>query len=179
MNKNPLRANAEKMRDAGYSYNMINERIGVSKSTLSNWFKDRLFVPNKAVLKRIQFGPIKSATKSHNKKVKEINELKEIGAKEIGHLSKRDLWILGIGLYIGEGAKTTESIRIINSDPEVIKLAMRWFKEICGLKKTPHHIPICVKHELHQFCLLLFYRLNRNQNNHSYQPKHQLQHFRL
>lgn len=133
MNRNPLRLQAQAMRDAGYSYNMIRDELGMAKSTLSNWFKDRSFTPNRAVLKRIQYGPIKSAEKSHNRKVREIEELKESGSKEIGTFTARDLWLLGLGLYIGEGSKSHETIRIINSDPQVVRLAIRWFKVACGL----------------------------------------------
>ncbi len=136
MKTNSLRVKAEKMRDSGYSYNMIDAELNVAKSTLSNWFKDRPFIPNPQVIKRIQYGPIRSAEKSHNKKVQEIEELKEVGAKEIGCLDKRGLWLLGLGLYIGEGTKTYENTRIINSDPNVIKLSLRWFKEICGLSNN-------------------------------------------
>lgn len=134
MNRNPLRAQAQQLRDAGYSYNMINQKLGIAKGTLSEWFKDKPFKPNKEVLERIQYGPMKAAEKVHNRKVQEVLELKEIGAKEIGNLNKRDLWLLGLGLYIGEGSKSYETIRIINSDPEVIKLGVKWFKEVCGLK---------------------------------------------
>jgi hypothetical protein len=132
--RNPLKKRAQKLRDGGYSYKMINTKLKIAKSTLSNWFKDRPFTPNKKVLQRIQYGPIKSAEQKHNKKVQEINRLREIGAKEIGALAKRDLWLLGLGLYIGEGTKSHETIRIINSDPSVIRLAIKWFKEICDLK---------------------------------------------
>lgn len=130
------------MRDSGYSYSMINKQLGVSKSTLSNWFKDVPFIPNREVLKRIQYGPIKSAEKRHNKRVEETAKLKELGANEIGSLSARDLWLLGIGLYIGEGAKSNESIRIINSDPEVIRLAIKWLKSIAILKTENFRIVI-------------------------------------
>jgi hypothetical protein len=34
---------------------------------------------------------------------------------------------------MGEGTKSYEIIRIINANPEVIKLAIFWFKNICGL----------------------------------------------
>lgn len=131
---NPLKAEAQKLRDSGYSYNMINSQLGIAKSTLNNWFRDRFFTPNKEVLDRIQYGPIKSAAIVHNRKVEEIKRLGELGAREIGVLSRRDIWLLGLGLYIGEGAKTNEVIRIVNSNPEIIKLSIRWFKEICGLE---------------------------------------------
>ncbi|MBI2056485.1 MAG: hypothetical protein HYT37_03850 [Candidatus Sungbacteria bacterium] len=133
MNRNPFKMEAEKLRDAGYSYNMIYKHIGIAKSTLSNWFRDRPFKPNIEVLKRIQYGPVKSAEKSHNRKVREIQKLKQVGTREVGKFSERDLWLLGLGLYIGEGTKAFEKIRIINSDPSVIKLAVKWFKKICGL----------------------------------------------
>ena len=129
---NLLKEKAIQLRDNGYSYSMINKDLSIAKSTLSNWFKERPFKPNLEVLKRIQYGPIKSAEKSHNKKVLEIEKLNKLGILEIGRLNKRELWILGLGLYIGEGTKTYENIRIINSDPAVIRLAIRWFKEICG-----------------------------------------------
>lgn len=130
------------MRDSGFSYNMISLRLDISKSTLSNWFKDRPFTPNQTVIKRIKYGPMKSAEIRHNRRVKEIEDLRAAGMHEIGIIAKRDLWLLGIGLYIGEGAKTHETIRVINADPSVIRLAIKWFKEICDL--TTHNITIAI-----------------------------------
>jgi len=130
---NQLKTEAQKLRDAGYSYNMIYLKLGVSKGTLSNWFRDRPFAPNHEVLNRIQYGPIKSAEKKHNLKVKEIKDLLNVGIKQIGNLSKRDLWLLGLGIYIGEGTKSYDIIRVANADPMVIKIAIKWFKEIIGL----------------------------------------------
>lgn len=131
--KDDLRKRATQLRDAGFSFNMIAGKIPVAKSTLSSWFKDRPFTPNKNVLRRIQLGPIKSAAKSHNKRVSEINRIHIAAIKEIGKLTKRDLWLLGIGLYLGEGSKTYEIVRITNADPQVIKLAMHWFRDILRL----------------------------------------------
>ena len=53
--------------------------------------------------------------------------------EEIGKLSKRDLWMIGLGIYIGEGAKLYESIRIINSDPSIVQIAIQWLMEICNV----------------------------------------------
>ncbi|MGI8634623.1 MAG: hypothetical protein ACR2KZ_04395 [Segetibacter sp.] len=130
---NTLRKDAEKLRAEGYSYNLIHQKLGVSKSTMSYWFKNSHFVPNQQVLDRIRNGPALIGIERHNKRVKEINDLKKEGIKELGKLSKRDLWLIGIGLYIGEGSKTIEAIRVVNSDPKVIRLAVRWLKDICKL----------------------------------------------
>jgi hypothetical protein len=100
---------------------------------MSYWFKDRPFTPNQEVLDRIRRGSAAEGIRRHNRRVQEIKELQELGIAEVGELSKRDLWMLGVGLYMGEGAKTTEAIRVVNSDPAVIRLAIRWFKEVCGL----------------------------------------------
>ncbi len=130
---NIFKKQAFKLRLKGFSYNLIHKKLGVAKSTLSDWFREVPYTPNDQVLKRIKFGPLRSAEKRHNEKVQAITDTRQIGIKEIGKLSKRDLWLLGLGLYIGEGTKSYEIIRIINSNPEVIKLAVHWFKNICCL----------------------------------------------
>lgn len=129
-----IREKAINYRKKGYSYSMISGRLGLAKSTLSDWLKEIPYTPNQEVLKRIQFGPAKSGQIAHNRKIRNITIIKRTAKKELGRLTRRDLWLLGIGIYLGEGMKLQESIRIINSDPEIIKTAIKWFKEICGLK---------------------------------------------
>lgn len=128
-----VREKAENFRDAGYSYNMIRSELNVPLSTLSGWLSHRPFTPNRKVIDRIKYGPIKAAAASHKARLERIADTKAAAIKEIGAISKRDLWMVGIGLYIGEGAKSIENVRIMNSDPAVIRLALRWFREICGL----------------------------------------------
>ncbi len=48
-------------------------------------------------------------------------------------MSRRDLLFLGLGLYLGEGSKLYETVGVINSDPEIVRLAMRWFREVCDV----------------------------------------------
>lgn len=127
-----LKGKAINYRKQGYSYGMISEKLGLAKSTLSDWLREIPYEPNKEVLKRIKLGPIKSARIRHNQKVATIKKIKKKAKKELGKLTKRDLWLLGIGLYLGDGSKAQESVQLTNSDPEIIKLAARWFREICG-----------------------------------------------
>lgn len=129
-----LKERAINYRRCGYSYGMISKKLGLAKSTLSNWLKEVPYKPNKEALKRIELAPNKSAQIIHNRKVANILAIKKSAKQEIGKLTKRDLWLVGIGLYLGEGSKLYERVRLINSDPKIIKLAMRWFREICGLK---------------------------------------------
>lgn len=130
---NQLREKALKLRKAGYSYNMIGEKIGIAKSTLSNWLINTPFVPNAELLERIGKAKLKSALYKSRLKLKNIAKMKKEARKEIGKLSRRDILMLGIGLYLGEGSKSQEEIRIVNADPTIIKLGIRWLKEFCNI----------------------------------------------
>lgn len=131
---NERRKKAVKLREKGYSYNMISEKLKISKSTLSCWFKESPFTPNEQVIERIKNGPFKSGQIRHNQRIENIKKIKLSAEKELGVIAKRDLWMIGIGLYIGEGSKSFETAQISNSDANIIKLAIKWFKDICGLK---------------------------------------------
>ncbi len=126
-----LKENALRLRKQGWSYNVITERLRVNKSTLSGWLKDAPYLPNTTVLRRIKAGPRKSGEKRRAKRIAEVLEANILASNDIGKLSSRDLLILGIGLYIGEGVKCTEQTRFVNSNPDVIRAAMRWFREVC------------------------------------------------
>lgn len=130
------------MRDSGYSYGMINEKLGVPKGTLSEWFKDKPFKPNKEVLRRVQYGPVVSGEISHRRKVAEVLKMRNLGREEIGNLSERDFLLLGLGLYIGEGSKAFEQIQVANANPAVVRLMVEWFKR--ALKLSTDNITIAV-----------------------------------
>ena len=129
-----LKEKAIYYRKKGCSYNMISQKIGVNKSTLSNWLSKIPFSPSKELIKRIGLAKLKSASFKHNQKISEIREMQKLAKTELGKITKRDLLLLGIGLYLGEGTKAYEFVRIVNSDPQIIKIAIKWFKEACGLK---------------------------------------------
>lgn len=134
-NKVNLKKLALQLRKSGYSYSLIVKRTGVAKSTLSYWFRKIEYRPNKLVLKRIKESVLKSSKVLRDRKIRNIKIAKDFAFKELGKLSRRDLWLMGMGLYLGEGAKNkTQMVRIMNSDPEVVKFAIVWFKEICGLE---------------------------------------------
>ncbi len=130
-----LKDRAVVLRRRGWSYNVIAERLGIGKSTLSHWLRAIPYEPNQAVIERIRLGPARSAVNKHRRKLEEINHLKAEGKREIGTLSPRDLRLLGLGLYMGEGTKLYEHVRIVNSDPQVVHLAMAWLRRSCGVPR--------------------------------------------
>ena len=138
-----LKIKAVRLRKLGFSYALINSKIRVANSTLNYWLKDVPYKPNKTVLKRIQESSFKSAKILRDRKLASIKLSKELADKEIGSITKRDLWMLGVGIYIGEGTKNkTQMVRIVNSDPEVIKLAIKWLKSTCELSTSNFRIAI-------------------------------------
>lgn len=126
---------AKKFRREGYSYALISNKLGfvISKNTISDWVKDISYQPNQEVLERVNSALLKSVLYRHTQKLESIHRNTERAQAELGEISKRDLFMLGVGLYLGEGAKSYETIRMINADPDIIRLSILWFKEICGL----------------------------------------------
>lgn len=140
--KKSLREKATRLRKQGWSYSIICERLGVSKSTLSCWLSEVPYTPNAAVRKRIKEGPAKSSALSHQKKLERIAIINTEALSEFGQLTKRDLWMLGLGLYTGEGSKLYNTTQVANSNPDVIRVMMKWFREVCGL--TNEHFSLIV-----------------------------------
>ncbi|MCR4330260.1 MAG: hypothetical protein NUV65_06995 [Candidatus Roizmanbacteria bacterium] len=135
--KNPTEKDrAIALRREGYSYNYIVKKTNVSKSTLHYWLADIPYTPNKETIARIGRARAKSGEVKSKMKRDSIRKAGEIAKNDIKEINKRDLFMLGLGLYIGEGSKTADHIRVINSDPRIICLAVGWFEEICGLTKS-------------------------------------------
>ena len=120
-----LRKRAMRMRKEGCSYGMIHEKLRVPKGTLSYWLSDTAYKPNLQALQRIKEGRAKTSASRHKFKEESIKRAQAIAAKDISFLNRRDIFMLGLGLYIGEGAKSV-NVAVVNSDARVIRLAMQW-----------------------------------------------------
>lgn len=140
--KKILRFRAIQLRERGWSYNVIKKRLGVSKSSLSLWLRDLPYEPNATVRRRTREGPLAAAKRRMKKRLESTLLIKKHAAKELGTITIRDLFVLGIGIYMGEGMKSFDSVRVVNADPNIICLAVRWFKEICGLGTQHLHMVI-------------------------------------
>ena len=49
---------------------------------------------------------------------------------------EKDLFIAGLMLYLGEGAKTRNTVDFANSDPRLLKIFIKFLREICGVDET-------------------------------------------
>jgi len=56
--------------------------------------------------------------------------------EDYNSISLEELKLIGIVLYLGEGGKTERgTARLSNADPAVIKIMMRFFREVCGVQE--------------------------------------------
>jgi len=130
---------ALKLRKDGRSINEIATTLDISKSTVSMWCRDVQLGPKQIerLAKRQEVGSYKGRMKFleriRNERIKEVAFLRRQGIKETGKLNKRDLFIAGIAMYWSEGYTypNGDQVGFTNSDPKIILLILKWFKENC------------------------------------------------
>jgi transcriptional regulator with XRE-family HTH domain len=128
-----LRERARELRKLGLSYTEIHEKVPVSKSTLSLWLSDIALTQEqrqRLLAKMVAAQPLASQTLKRNRILRTEIIIKE-AKKEIGKISERDLWLLGVFLYWAEGHKQKEhnpsrGVMFNNSDPSMIKFYLKW-----------------------------------------------------
>lgn len=140
MTRQKTKEKAIKLRVDGYSYNYIANKLKVSKGTLSDWLYDIPYEPNDETKKRMRGAINKMIKTKIAQKRDSIKKSKKEATEDMGELNKRDLFMLGLGLYIGEGTKSHYLTRVINANPKVINLAIRWFEDACDVGKNNFRI---------------------------------------
>ncbi|MGB3922198.1 MAG: hypothetical protein WBL19_02905 [Minisyncoccia bacterium] len=141
MTKLDIKLKATELRKRGFSYSFIQKHLGASKGSLSSWLKTIPYAPN--IMTKNNIKRSHKIIVDHRKKIKldSLREASELAIDDIGRFSKRDLLMLGLGIYMGEGSKTI-CIRIVNSDPTIIKTGIFWLRKIYGLAKRNFSIRI-------------------------------------
>ena len=71
----------------------------------------------------------------YEQRLERIKKFKKEGIECLGSISARDFLVAGVALYWGEGQKKGRDVRVSNSDPEVIKFMLKWFKMVLGIDK--------------------------------------------
>ncbi|MFH1561463.1 MAG: hypothetical protein ABID04_02695 [Patescibacteria group bacterium] len=128
---------AIELRGKGLSYGEILRQVEVSKSTLSRWCRDVIMSPaqlgklRQKKLMGAERGRIIGAKKQQLKRIRRTEELLKDGKKDVGKLDKRDRFIAGIGLYLGDGTKGDREVGFSNSNPTIIRFMVGWLREFC------------------------------------------------
>jgi transposase len=132
--KDDLRARARELRLQGWTYDRIQLELGCSKSSISLWVRD-LPKPERRTRTREEASAI--AKRGWEAKLQlreeERQRTKRMAAAEVGRLTERELFLVGVGLYWAEGAKSKpysrrERITFVNSDPDMVAVFLAWLK---------------------------------------------------
>lgn len=138
---------ALKLRLVGRSYSEISKLTGASKSTLSVWLKG-LELPEQAkerIKKRVNQTSVAALIKRNHLQTKLAENRANINrgsaVKDIGKISKRELFLIGTALYWAEGYKrpitkngkirTSHPVSLTNSDPSLVKIFLKFLRMVC------------------------------------------------
>ncbi len=165
-----LKEQAIKLRKEGHSYAFIAEKLSVAKSTLSLWLKGISFVPNEFTKNSISQGQKKSIEYKRVDKMLSLNSAIQFAEQMFEKLSERELLVLGIGIYIGEGSKVGNYIRVANSDPRIIKFMMLWFKKCFKLTDSNFKVRVHTYPDNDEAIVLSYWRKELKLSSSSFHP---------
>ncbi|MEU6232993.1 hypothetical protein [Kitasatospora sp. NPDC047058] len=127
--KTEQREAARRLRREGRTYDEIQAELGVSKSSISLWVRDLPAPrPSRERMRKAaetRWGPVRK------RREEERQATKAAARAEIGPMSDRELFLLGVGFYWAEGTKDKpydrrEHVQFVNSDPDVVALFLNW-----------------------------------------------------
>ena len=105
--------------------------LGVSKSSVSRWVRDVPFTPSKR-----RTGPKRSTHPARTAKLRQIEELNELGARRIGKLSEDAFLVAGVALYAGEGSKSDGKVVFANTDAQMIAFFCAWLRRFFDVDES-------------------------------------------
>lgn len=142
MSKILLREQVTKLRLQGQTYGQIRKQLGVSKSTLSDWLsklpltEKQLKILSQNKERSLELGREKFREVFRNKRLNRLKQTLDNQIKELLPLSDKELFLAGIFLYWGEGAKKHGLVSISNTDPRVVRFALYWMTESLKIPKV-------------------------------------------
>ena len=142
MSKSVQKFKATELRRSGQSIKEIAKNLSVSVASVSNWCRNIELSPEQIqTLEKRAKDPYYGRRASYLASIKrrldtKILRLNKEGSKEVGNLTKRELFLVGVAIYWGEGFKKDKQVGIANSDPGIIKIFIKWLYECFGYAKS-------------------------------------------
>lgn len=125
---------AIELRKKGLSYSDIQNSINLPRSTIAYWLKDIELSDEQTEKLKAKRSAVAKANsgKRAARILHETEEIKDSAAKEIGGITKRELWLMGIMLYwkFGNQSDLKKGLHFTNSDSDLVKLFLKWLTDI-------------------------------------------------
>ncbi|MFI1657785.1 hypothetical protein ACH4ZU_23120 [Streptomyces sp. NPDC020472] len=136
--KDDLRARARELRLQEMTYDQIQVELGCSKSSISLWVRDLPKPERKRTREEASEIARRGWEPIMRRREEERQAVKRAATEEIGAMSKRELFLLGVGLYWAEGTKDKpharrERVTFVNSDPGMIRVFTAWL-DLLGIE---------------------------------------------
>ena len=138
MAKPKLRQKALELRKEGKSYSQIKKELGVSKSTLSYWLRDYpLSTEQIRLLRDVSEVRIEKFRETMRKKKEaRLSKFYIEEKRRLLPFNKRELLLVGLFLYWGEGVKGLKTtLGLNNTDPRVVKFYCYWLTKALDIPK--------------------------------------------
>ncbi|MFA5336321.1 MAG: hypothetical protein WC324_05320 [Candidatus Omnitrophota bacterium] len=131
---------ARELRKQGWSLREITRRVKCSKSAVSNWIRDIPLNDEQIANLKSNQDKGRANAANHPNSPKQVwakirKNISDSAGKETASKYTPDaLKTAGIALYWGEGGKAGHNIvNFSNSDPGMVRLMMKFFKDICNV----------------------------------------------
>ena len=126
-----------KRREEGLSIGAIAKLLRCSKSSVSEWVRD-IPLTSEQVAKLMSRERASEIAASHPNAPKqkfgiERDHIEALAMRDFGVIDRDKLRVIGAALYWAEGAKDRNVVAFVNSDPNMIRLMMRFFREVCDV----------------------------------------------
>lgn len=149
---------ATKLRQSGISYKKIVERLGVPKSTLSDWFSGKAWSEdikrkNIVVAKPIWRANIKKLVAfNRHRSQQAVMKHRRAAKKEFIALCDNQLFIANLMLYWGEGTSHGDCslVKLTNTNPRMIRLFTQFLIRICNIPKDRIRVGIIIYPDLNK-----------------------------
>lgn len=134
------REKALEMRKKEMSYSQIKKALGISKSTLSYWLadyplsKERIRELRDCNEQRIE----KYRETMRRKREERLSIFYNQEKSKIFPINKKELYLAGLFLYLGEGGKSFSAKQLFmsNTNPAVIKFFIYWMENLLSFPRS-------------------------------------------
>ncbi len=126
------------LRRQGMSYSQIKKLLKVSKGTSSVWLRD--YPLSKQRIRELRDWNEQRIERcretKRRKKEKRLKEVYELQEKILLPLKSKEIFMMGLGLYWGEGTKHRAGcLSVSNTDPSIIRFFICWLNKSLGVSR--------------------------------------------